>query len=93
MLIWINFGSNEAVNELYAQWESNGAKTLSVPESKPWALHEFTIKDLDENLIREFYDFQTPMEEESVCTVGATRRVSRNIFDSDPGCFAAWAAS
>jgi hypothetical protein len=30
--------------------------------SKPWQLHEFTAADLDDNLIRVFYDFRSDEE-------------------------------
>jgi hypothetical protein len=50
ILIWLNLDSKEEVE----------AKLMSVPESKPWGLHEFTAADLDGNLFRVFYDFATP---------------------------------
>lgn len=59
VLIWLNLDSKEEVNELYESWNSNGAKLVSTPESKPWGLHEFTAADLDGNLFRVFYDFGT----------------------------------
>lgn len=30
------------------------------PESKPWGLYELMVADLDGNLLRVFYDFETP---------------------------------
>ena len=55
--IWLNLNSIAAVDELYAIWNTSGAKMVSAPESKPWKLHEFTASDLDGNLFRVFYDF------------------------------------
>ena len=60
ILIWLNLDSKEEVDELYRVWSASEAKLMSVPESKPWGLHEFTAADLDGNLFRLFYDFGTP---------------------------------
>jgi predicted lactoylglutathione lyase len=60
VLTWLNLDSKEEVDELHRIWSASEAKLLSVPESKPWGLHEFTAADLDGNLIRVFYDFGTP---------------------------------
>jgi uncharacterized glyoxalase superfamily protein PhnB len=60
ILIWLNLESKEEVDELYRDWSASEAKLMSVPESKPWGLHEFTAADLDGNLFRVFYDFATP---------------------------------
>lgn len=57
VMIWLNLGSREEVDELYAIWNAGGAKMISPPESQPWKLHEFTASDLDGNLFRIFYDF------------------------------------
>jgi uncharacterized glyoxalase superfamily protein PhnB len=59
-LTWLNLESKEDVDELYRDWSASEAKLMSVPESKPWGLHEFTAADLDGNLFRVFYDFGTP---------------------------------
>jgi uncharacterized glyoxalase superfamily protein PhnB len=59
VLIWLNLDSKEEVNELYEMWRTNQATVVSPPESKPWGLHEFTVADLDGNLLRVFYDFGT----------------------------------
>ena len=59
-LTWLNLESKEEVGELYRVWSASEAKLMSVPESKPWGLHEFTAADLDGNLFRVFYDFGTP---------------------------------
>jgi predicted lactoylglutathione lyase len=58
-LTWLNLESKEEVDELYRVWSDSEAKLMSVPESKPWGLHEFTAADLDGNLFRVFYDFGT----------------------------------
>lgn len=57
VLIWLNLNSKKEVDELYEEWSSRGARIVSKPESKPWNLHEFTAMDLDDNLLRVFYDF------------------------------------
>lgn len=58
-LIWLNQESKEDVDELYREWSAGGAMNVSIPESKPWGLHEFTAADPDGNLFRVFYDFKT----------------------------------
>jgi len=57
VVTWLNLESKKEVDELYAIWNANGAKIISLPESKAWELHEFTAADLDGNLFRVFYDF------------------------------------
>jgi len=57
VLIWLNLNSKKEVDELYDAWSSRGARIVCKPESKPWNLHEFTAMDLDDNLLRVFYDF------------------------------------
>jgi len=57
VIIWLNLGSKEEVDELYEIWNTTEARMISAPESKPWKLHEFTASDLDGNLFRVFYDF------------------------------------
>ena len=58
-LTWLNLESKEEVDEMYRVWSASEVKLMSVPESKPWGLHEFTAADLDGNLFRVFYDFGT----------------------------------
>lgn len=60
VLIWLNLDSKEEVDQLFELWKANHANIVSPPESKPWGLHEFTVADLDGNLLRVFYDFGTP---------------------------------
>ena len=57
VLIWLNLNSKTEVDELYKAWSRCGARIVRKPESKPWNLHEFTAMDLDDNLLRVFYDF------------------------------------
>ena len=57
VLIWLNLNSKEEVNALYERWNGAQARIVSLPEEKPWKLHEFTATDLDGNLLRVFYDF------------------------------------
>jgi predicted lactoylglutathione lyase len=58
VLFWLNLESRAEVDELFAQWKAAQAKILSAPEDKPWKLREFLAADLDDNLIRVFYDFR-----------------------------------
>jgi len=57
VLIWLNLNSKQEVDDLYDAWSRRQARIVSRPESKQWKLHEFTVADLDGNLIRVFYDF------------------------------------
>ncbi len=66
VLNWLNLSSKQEVNELYALWNGRQAKIVSPPESKPWGLHEFTVRDLDGNLFRVFYDFSSAEREKNV---------------------------
>lgn len=61
--IWLNLNGKGEVDELHRAWTATGAIVLSVPESKPWGLHEFTAADPDGNRFRVFYDFATPERE------------------------------
>ncbi len=63
VLVWLNLDSKEQVNQLYEIWSASQAKIVSPPESKSWGLHEFTVADLDRNLLRIFYDFASPERE------------------------------
>ena len=57
VLVWLNLNSKQEVDDLYEAWSLCQARIVSGPESKPWKLHEFTVADLDGNLLRVFYDF------------------------------------
>ena len=57
VVVWLNLNSKQEVNDLYDVWSRCQARIISGPESKPWKLHEFTVADLDGNLLRVFYDF------------------------------------
>lgn len=56
-VIWVNLEGRSAVDELYEEWKSRGARIFYPPEDKPWNLHEFAAQDLDGNILRVFYDF------------------------------------
>ena len=58
ILFWLNLDSKAEVDELFAEWKAAGGNIVSEPEDKPWKLREFTAADLDNNLIRVFYDFR-----------------------------------
>jgi uncharacterized glyoxalase superfamily protein PhnB len=61
IVFWLNLNSKAKVDELYEQWKAAQAKIVSEPADKPWKLREFMAADLDENLIRVFYDFRNDM--------------------------------
>jgi uncharacterized glyoxalase superfamily protein PhnB len=56
-VIWLNLASRAEVDELYEEWNNRAAQIVARPESKPWHLYEFTVRDPDGNLFRVFYDF------------------------------------
>ena len=58
ILFWLNLESKAEVDKLFAEWKTAHAKIVSEPEDKPWKLREFMVADLDDNLIRVFYDFR-----------------------------------
>ena len=72
VLVWLNLGSKEQVNELHRIWSASQAKIVSPPESKPWGLHEFSVADPDGNVFRIFYDFATPEREMNANPVAGT---------------------
>jgi uncharacterized glyoxalase superfamily protein PhnB len=59
VVIWLNLVSKDEVDDLHRLWRASSAKLISAPESKSWGLHEFVAADLDDNLLRVFYDFAT----------------------------------
>lgn len=63
VVVWLNLNNKQEVDDLYDVWNSGQARIVSGPESKPWKLHEFTVADLDGNLLRIFYDFSKETEE------------------------------
>jgi predicted lactoylglutathione lyase len=63
VVVWLNLNSKQEVNDLYDVWSSCQARIVSAPESKPWRLHEFTVADLNGNLLRVFYDFSRETSE------------------------------
>jgi len=58
VLIWLNLDSKEEVDELYELWKASQTNVVSPPEST-LGLQEFTVADLDGNLLSAFYDFGT----------------------------------
>ena len=57
VLIWLNLGNRQEVDELHSEWTQREARIVSPPAAKPWNLYEFTAADPDGNLLRVFYDF------------------------------------
>ena len=57
VLIWLNLGNRQEVDELHSEWSQRHARIVSAPDAKPWKLYEFTAADPDGNLLRVFYDF------------------------------------
>src|SRR5262245_26154681 len=57
VVTWINLESRAEVDAMHEAWSNSGARIVAVPESQPWNLHEFIAADLDDNLLRVFYDF------------------------------------
>src|SRR5580692_11408253 len=47
VVIWLNLGSKDEVDDLYRLWRGSNAKFIFAPESKPWGLHEFVATDPD----------------------------------------------
>ena len=58
-IFWLNVESKDQVDKLYREWKVAQSKIVSAPEDKPWKLREFLVADLDDNLIRVFYDFRS----------------------------------
>jgi uncharacterized glyoxalase superfamily protein PhnB len=57
--VWLNLESKEQMDQLYNKWAENGAEIVSIVETKPWGLYEFTITDPDKNKIRVYFDLNT----------------------------------
>jgi predicted lactoylglutathione lyase len=57
VVVWLNLGSKQEVDDLYVRWRDAGAKVLAEPADMPWKLREFRVADLDGNQLRVFYDF------------------------------------
>jgi len=62
IVVWLNLGSKEEVDELFKRWRDAGARVLAEPQDMPWNLREFRIADLDTNQVRVFYDFSRDLQ-------------------------------
>jgi len=57
LVLWFNLSSRAEIDELYERWSATGARIAAPPDAKPWKLYEFSVGDLDGNVLRVFYDF------------------------------------
>src|SRR3954469_5452938 len=57
VVVWLNVGSKQEVDELFERWKNAGAHIAEAVEDKPWNLREFRTSDPDGNELRVFYDF------------------------------------
>lgn len=64
VVIWLNLGSKQEVDELFERWKRAGATVVEEVEDKPWNLREFRIADPDGNQLRVFYDFNWELRDE-----------------------------
>jgi uncharacterized glyoxalase superfamily protein PhnB len=56
-VIWLNLSNKDEVDEPWRRWRDAGAKTLELPDGKPWKLREFLAADGDGNQSLFFCDF------------------------------------
>jgi uncharacterized glyoxalase superfamily protein PhnB len=54
---WLNLSDRDQVDALYREWAATGVDIAAAPESKPYKLYEFLVRDPDGNHLRVFYDF------------------------------------
>ena len=57
LVLWINLTGRAEIDALHQEWGAADADILASPEAKPWKLYEFSVRDLDGNVLRVFYDF------------------------------------
>ena len=57
IVMWLNLSSRAEVDALHQEWAAAGAKIKAAPSAKPYKLYEFLAQDLDQNVLRVFYDF------------------------------------
>ena len=57
IVMWVNLSSRAEIDALYREWAAAGARIEAAPAAKPYKLYEFRAQDLDQNVLRVFYDF------------------------------------
>jgi predicted lactoylglutathione lyase len=57
VVIWLNLSNRAEVDTLHDRWLAAGVSVAVPIAAQPYKLYEFIAQDLDDNLLRVFYDF------------------------------------